>query len=114
MSLSLAPDLSERASPIIGFGLSNGGFGVIELMRTKPHVIWSMELQKNSPVSIVKACRLNKKVPSTKAQTKKEGELDDLIEEAITYDLIVARDNGRIEIYSYVNDNPFPTLCFEQ
>jgi len=76
----LAPDLSERHSPIIGFGLNNGGFGVIELMRSKPNVIWSMELQKNSPVSIVKACKLNKKKPS-KAPVKKESELDDLIEE---------------------------------
>lgn len=29
------------------------------------------------------------------------------------HDLIVARDNGNIEIYSYQFDNPFPTLCFE-
>jgi len=34
-------------------------------------------------------------------------------EDEITNDLIVARDNGRIEIYNYVNDNPYPTLCFE-
>ena len=76
---------------------------MIELMRSKPHVIWSMELQKNNPVSIVKACKLNKNSPSAgKGKAKNDAnELDDLIEDAVTYDLIVARDNGRIEIYSY-------------
>ena len=29
------------------------------------------------------------------------------------YDLVVARDDGRLEIYTYQNSNPFPTLCFE-
>lgn len=115
VSISLAPEFSERHSPIIGFGLNNGGIGVIELMRSKPRVIWSMELSKNDPVSIVRACKLDKSKPvaKNKAKIKKESELDDLMEEAQSYDLIVARDNGRIEIYSYENDNAFPTLCFE-
>jgi hypothetical protein len=30
------------------------------------------------------------------------------------FDLIVARDDGHIEIYTYVNRNPFPTLCYEK
>jgi hypothetical protein len=29
------------------------------------------------------------------------------------YDFIAARDDGRLEIYSYQIGNPFPTLCFE-
>ena len=29
----MGPDLSERQSPIIGYGLSNGGIGCVELMR---------------------------------------------------------------------------------
>lgn len=33
--ISLADDLTERQSPILGFGLANGGIGVIELMRNK-------------------------------------------------------------------------------
>ena len=28
-------------------------------------------------------------------------------------DLIIARDDGRVEIYAYVLGNVFPTLCFE-
>lgn len=28
-------------------------------------------------------------------------------------DLIVARNNGRIEIYSYDQESPFPQMCFE-
>jgi hypothetical protein len=35
--------LSERKSPIIGFGLANGGIGVIEFMRSKTQEIWSLE-----------------------------------------------------------------------
>jgi len=29
-------------------------------------------------------------------------------------DLILARDDGRIEIYSFILGNQFPTLCFEK
>ena len=29
------------------------------------------------------------------------------------YDFITARDDGRLEIYSYQIGNPFPTLCYE-
>jgi len=36
--------------------------------------------------------------------------LNELIE---FYDVIVARSNGKIEIYKYQNANPDPTLCFE-
>jgi|APCry1669189844_1035258.scaffolds.fasta_scaffold219357_1 hypothetical protein len=34
-SICLSEDKSERQSPILGFGLANGGIGVIELMRNK-------------------------------------------------------------------------------
>ena len=63
VSISIAPDLSERSSPIIGYGLNNGEIGVIELMRNKPAVLWSVhpnQIESCSPVSIVKTCRLNK------------------------------------------------------
>ena len=30
------------------------------------------------------------------------------------FDLVVARDDGHIEVYTYVNRNPFPTLCYEK
>jgi hypothetical protein len=55
-----------------------------------------------APVSIIKCCRLEKNSANLKYNK------DDKI-----YDLIVARDDGRIEIYSYVLGNVFPTLCFE-
>ena len=29
------------------------------------------------------------------------------------YDFIVARDDGRVEIYAYVIGNVFPTLCYD-
>lgn len=32
-TISMGPDLSERQGPIIGYGLGNGGIGVLELMR---------------------------------------------------------------------------------
>lgn len=29
------------------------------------------------------------------------------------HDMIIARDDGRIEIYAYQLNNPFPVLCFQ-
>ena len=68
-SISLSPDLSERSSPIIGFGLANGGIGVIELMRNKSKEFWSLEpIQMQggdcAPVSLVKTSKLEKKAGS--------------------------------------------------
>ena len=34
-TISMAPDLSERQCPIIGYGLQSGGIGVLELMRNQ-------------------------------------------------------------------------------
>ena len=56
-------------------------------------------MEKCAPVSLVKACKLN----------KQNGQ-----DQTDLHDLIVARDNGRIEIYSYQHGNPFPTVCFEK
>lgn len=101
----MAPELSERQSPVIGYGLSNGEVGVIELMRAKSQLLWSLDpnqMEKCAPVSIVKACKLNKQNINVQQQNTDE-----------IHDLIVARDNGRIEIYNYQHGNPFPTMCFE-
>ena len=40
--------------------------------------------------------------------------MDDIADdiEYETYNLIVARDNGRIEIYSYQHNDTIPSLCF--
>lgn len=43
VSISLSSELSDRQSPIVGFGLANGGIGVIEFMRNKTQVMWSLE-----------------------------------------------------------------------
>lgn len=65
-TICLSSDISERQSPIIGFGLANGGIGVIELMRNKSKEYWSLEpIQMNdgdcAPVSLVKTGNLSKK-----------------------------------------------------
>ena len=40
-AICLSDELTEaRNSPMLGFGLVNGGIGVIELMRNKSTVIW--------------------------------------------------------------------------
>ena len=88
----MAPELSERQSPVIGFGLSSGEVGVIEMMRAKSSLLWSLDpnqMEKCAPVSIVKACKLGK-------QNMSGGQ-----DPSEMHDLIVARDNGCIEIYSY-------------
>ena len=65
-SISLSDEQTERQSPVVGFGLANGGIGIIELMRNKSKVLWQLEpiqMQDGecAPVSIVKCCKLDKK-----------------------------------------------------
>jgi hypothetical protein len=60
-------------------------------------------MQSTAPVSLVKICKLNKKYISQTQDTSPEQQ----------YDMVVARDDGRLEIYTYQINNPFPTLCFE-
>lgn len=43
MALSLSPNLSERNSPVIGYGLSSGEIGVIEMMRAQSNLLWSLD-----------------------------------------------------------------------
>ena len=43
ITISMGPDLSERQGPIIGYGLGNGGIGVLELMRNSSQTLWSMD-----------------------------------------------------------------------
>jgi hypothetical protein len=106
VTLSLSPDLSERKCPVVGYGLNSGEVGVIELMRAQSNHLWSLDpsqIQNNAPARIVKVCQLKKANTQDGAASDPEG----------TYDFIVARDNGVIEIYSFKYGNPFPTICFE-
>lgn len=44
VSISLSDTVTEsRNSPILGYGLANGGIGVLELMRNRSQVIWSLD-----------------------------------------------------------------------
>lgn len=106
-TISLSVDISERQSPIMGFGLANGGIGLIELMRNKSREYWSLEpIQMNmgecAPVSLVKTCNLNK----TQARPHFQN-----VEAEDIRDFIVARDDGSIEIYAYILTSVFPILC---
>jgi len=56
-----------------------------------------------APITQIKVCKLGKKYL---VQNPNENEEQ-------MYDFIAARDDGRLEIYSYQIGNPFPTLCFE-
>lgn len=106
LTISLAPVLSKKKCPMIGYGLKSGEVGVIELMRGQPNLLWSLDpkqISKCAPTRLVKTCNLHKKNLTT-------GNAED---DESSHDLIVARDNGVIEIYSYQEGNPFPTICFE-
>ena len=67
VSISLSDIVTEqRSSPILGYGLANGGIGVVELMRNRSQTIWQLDpIQMQggecAPVSLVKMCRLDKK-----------------------------------------------------
>ena len=43
ISISQSPDLSERSCPVVGYGLSNGAIGVLELLRDRSEVLWQLE-----------------------------------------------------------------------
>ena len=107
-AITLSDELTEgRESPMLGFGLENGGIGVVELMRSKSRMLWYLEpIQMQggdcAPVSLVKIYHLERK-----AGLKQHGS-DELVS-----DFIVARDDGRVEIYNYTQASAFPTLCFE-
>lgn len=55
-----------------------------------------------APVSLVKTCKLDKKAVQQQ-----------FTDQDAVRDFIVARDDGRVEIYAYVLGNVFPSLCFE-
>lgn len=97
----------QRSSPILGYGLANGGIGVVELMRNRSQTIWSLDpIQMQggecAPVSLVKMCRLDKK-----AAVMQYGGNE------VVFDFVIARDDGRIEIYNFTMTSAFPTLCYE-
>lgn len=94
-ALSLAEEQTHRHCPVVGYGLRNGGIGCVELTRDEPVVLWSLEgMQTNgSAVAVVKTCNLEP--------------------ESGYHSLIVARDDGSIEIYSYEHKSPVPILRFE-
>ena len=78
----------------MGYGLKNGGIGCVELTRDEAMPIWSLEgSQTNgSPTAIIKAA----------------GEGSDG-----SYQFIVGRVDGTIEMYSYEHKSPIPTLLYE-
>ena len=59
VTLSLSPVLSDRKCPVIGYGLSSGEIGVLELMRTQPNLLWSLDpsqISNNAPARVVNVC----------------------------------------------------------
>jgi hypothetical protein len=66
VSISQSPDNSERSCPIVGYGLSNGAIGVLELYKDKSETLWQLEpsqinMGNCAPVTQVKICKLGKK-----------------------------------------------------
>lgn len=72
----------------------------MELTRDEPVVLWSLEgFQTNgSAVAVMKACDLG---------------FEGNIAAGDYHDLVVGRDDGSIEIYSYDDKSSVPTLRFE-
>mmetsp|Transcript_6610 Transcript_6610/g.4961 ORF Transcript_6610/g.4961 Transcript_6610/m.4961 type:complete len:169 (+) Transcript_6610:566-1072(+) len=93
--LAITGGMSKRYCPLMAYGLRNGGLGLLELTRDEPIIVWSLESSQTngSAVCCLKACDLD---PSSGL-----------------HDLIVARDDSSIEIYSYDEASSVPTLRFE-
>jgi Bardet-Biedl syndrome 7 protein len=97
-TISLASEMTHRFCPVIGYGLKNGGFGCIELTRDESVVMWSIEgVQTNgSAVTLVRTFNFE-----ADAQT------------GSPHSLIIARDDGTVEIYSYSHQSPVPIHRFD-
>lgn len=97
MVLALSPEQSSRFCPVIGYGLKNGTIGCVELTRGEPVVLWSLDgsQMNSSTVSVLTICKL--------FQEENEG----------FFNMIVGRDDGSIEVYSFEYRSPVATLRFE-
>lgn len=94
--IALSPEQSSRFCPVIGFGLKNGTIGCVELTRGEPVVLWTLDgsLMNSSSVSVIKICKLFQ-------------------EEEGFFNMIVGRDDGSIEVYTFEYRSPVCTLRFE-
>ena len=87
--------ITHRQCPVILYGLKNGGLGCLELTRDEPVILWQIEgFQTNgSGVCNLRGTKLDAEDPSE--------------------EVIVGRDDGSIEIYSYELKSAVATLRFE-
>ena len=92
--LSFNDEMTHRHSPVVGYGLKNGGIGCLELTRDTSVIMWSLEgTQTNgSSVAVIKTLKFKEDQSNS---------------------MVVARDDGTIEIFSYEHGSPFPLLRFE-
>lgn len=81
LAIGINERLTTRNTPIFGFGLKNGAVGLIELTSEDAIILCEIEPDNRSPASIVKLFEL-------KNQTH----------------MVVARDDGSIELY-WINDS---------
>ena len=100
MVISNSGKLSSRQCPIVAYGLRNGSIGLLELTRNEAVTLWSLESSQTngSPVCAIKASIIN----PTPAE-----------DEPLTSEVVVARDDGSIEVCSYEENSVVPVLRFE-
>jgi len=97
LSLHDASSFSTTSTPNIAYGLKNGSFGMIDMQRDSPLILWDVNsqtatLSSDAPINIMHCGKL----------------LDD----ATDNDIIIARLDGSCEIYSYrQGEQPYRKYC---
>ena len=90
LALNDASHLTETSTPHIAYGLKNGYFGMIDMQRDSPLILWDVNqtLKSDAPVTIIWCGKLV------------DGSEDN--------DVVIAREDGSWEIYSYTEgDHPY-------
>lgn len=88
-----ASSLSTSSTPHIAYGLKNGCFGMIDMQRDTPLILWDVNdtHASDAPINIIYCGKF--------------------IDEAEDNDVVIARDDGSLEIYSF-SDTEQPYLKY--
>ncbi|CAI2359386.1 unnamed protein product [Moneuplotes crassus] len=94
LSIHDSTKISGSSTPNIAYGLKNGSFGMIDMQRDSPLILWDVNetLTSSAPIN---------KIYSGK-----------LIDDGDDNDIIIAREDGSLEIYSFnEGEKPYQKYC---
>ena len=94
MAIHDSSAFSNSSTPNIAYGLKNGFFGMIDMQRDSPMILWDVNDTPTSiaPINLIHCGKLN--------------------DDASDNDIVIARDDGSCEIYSFSEgEKPYQKYC---